>query len=88
MDDYVFGALWVALLVFSVRSAWAADERVRVACDMLGFAYREMEQGLPWRWRVAELDQHSTMGMTLRFWRPVSSFYRNARCLQPHEELT
>ena len=86
--DYAVITFIALALSFSIRNTWVVDERIRVATEVLGFAYREFERGLPWRWRVAELGRYSGLQMTLMFWRPVSSFYRNARCLQPHEELT
>ena len=88
MFDTVMTAAWFALVFYSVRAVWVQDYRVRLVGEVACQSQRDETVGLDWRWRFRQFDAaHSSLEMILKFWRPVSSFYAGARCLQPWEEL-
>lgn len=76
---------WVgimACLVFMLyRNNRVRDERIRVIRQIGDLVEMESDR---WRWEAYEEVTYEEM--LLKFWKPISSFYENHRCLARDSE--
>lgn len=82
---------FIALVCFAVfmlaRNTLVFDERMRVLEIVSRRAAEDRAAGLNGLWRYTALAAVNYDRMMLQFWRPVSSFYRDAACLKSWQQL-
>ena len=73
----------IACIFLWYRNSKVCKERLKIINIISELASSDIYSNKDWRWRYEEFDTISYATMLLTFWKPINSFYKSMKCIQP-----